>query len=65
MKKKVGKYTFITPVAPRIPRNERIRRRATSGILTERELESFIQSARDQGWPVKYSKPVGFKKRKK
>ena len=65
MKKKVGKFTFIKPVAPRIPRNERIRRKATSGILTELELENFIIDARNSGWPIKYSKPIGFRKRKK
>jgi hypothetical protein len=65
MKKKVGKFTFVRPTAPRIPRNERIRRKSTSGVLTEKELETFITNARNRGWPIKYSKPIGFRKRKK
>lgn len=65
MKKKVGKFTFIRPVAPRIPRDEKLRRRAVSGKLTQSELESFIIKKRKEGYPIKYSKPIGFRKRKK
>lgn len=65
MKRKVGKYTFVRPPAPRIPRREELRKKAVSGVLTEAQLESYIINARDNGWPIKYSKPIGFKKRKK
>jgi len=64
MKKKKGKFTFTRPSSPRIARDEKTRRRAVSGVLTEAQLESFISRARDKGWSVKYSKPIGFKRKK-
>jgi len=42
-----------------------LRKRAVSGRLTSRSLENFIISERKLGYPIKYSKPIGFKRRKR
>ena len=63
--KKVGKFQFKRPPNPKIRRNERLRKRAVGGRLTTKELENYIISERKLGYPIKYSKPIGFKRRKK
>ena len=63
--KKVGKFKFKKPPSPKIRRNERLRKLATSGKLTTRKLEKHIIKERKKGYPVKYSKPVGFRKPRK
>ena len=60
--KKVGKFKFKKPPSPKIRRNERLRKLATSGKLTTRKLEKHIIRERKKGYPVKYSKPIGFRK---
>ena len=40
--KKVGKFKFKKPPSPKIRRNERLRKLATSGKLTTRKLEKHI-----------------------
>jgi hypothetical protein len=42
-----------------------LRKRAVSGRLTTRSLENFIISERNLGYPIKYSKPIGFARRRK
>lgn len=59
--KKVGKFKFKKPPSPKIRRNERLRKLATSGKLTTRKLEKHIVKERKKGYPIKYSKPIGFK----
>ena len=63
--KKVGKFKFKRPPSPKIRRNEGLRKSAVSGRLTSRSLEKLIISERNLGYPIKYSKPIGFKRRKK
>ena len=60
--KKVGRFKFKKPPSPKIRKNERLRKLATSGKLTTNRLEKHIVSERKKGYPVKYSKPIGFKK---
>jgi hypothetical protein len=63
--KRVGKFQFKRPPSPKIRRNEGLRKRAVSGRLTTRSLENFIISERNLGYPIKYSKPIGFSRRRK
>ena len=63
--KKVGKFKFKKPPSPKIRRNERLRKLATSGKLTTRKLEKHIIKERKKGYPVKYSKRIGFRKPRK
>ena len=63
--KKIGKFQFKRPPRPKIRRNEGLRKSAVSGRLTSRSLEKLIISERNLGYPIKYSKPIGFKRRKK
>ena len=60
--KKVGRFKFKKPPSPKIRKNERLRKLATSGKLTTNRLEKHIVNERKKGYPVKYSKPKGFKK---
>ena len=60
--KKVGRFKFKKPPSPKIRKNERLRKLATSGKLTTVKLEKHIVNERKKGYPVKYSKPIGFKK---
>ena len=62
--RKVGKFKFLRFPNQGIRRNKKIRKLATDGKLTYSYLENFISSERDLGYPIKYSKPIGFKKRK-
>ena len=63
--KKIGKFQFKRPPSPKIRRNKGLRKSAVSGRLTSRSLEKLIISERNLGYPIKYSKPIGFKRRKK
>tara|TARA_R110001592_G_scaffold54396_8_gene166468 strand:+ start:5518 stop:5733 length:216 start_codon:yes stop_codon:yes gene_type:complete len=63
--KKVGKFKFKRPPSPKIRKNERLRKLATSGKLTTIKLEKHIVNERKKGYPVKYSKPIGFRKSRK
>ena len=62
---KVGKFKFLRFPNRGIRRNEKIRKLATSGKLNYSNLENFIIKERELGYPIKYSKPIGFKKRKR
>ena len=44
--------------------NEKIRKLATSGKLGYPTLERFIARERSLGYPIKYSKPIGFRKKR-
>jgi len=63
--RKVGKFKFLRPVNRGIRRNEKIRKLATSGKLGYPTLEKFINKERSLGYPVKYSKPIGFKRKRR
>jgi hypothetical protein len=62
---KKGKFKFVRPVSKGIRRNEKIRKLATSGKLGYPTLERFINRERALGYPIKYSKPIGFKRKRK
>jgi len=62
---KVGKFKFLRPVNKGIRRNEKIRKLATSRKLGYPTLERFIARERSLGYPIKYSKPIGFKRKRK
>jgi hypothetical protein len=62
---KVGKFKFLRAPNKGIRRNEKIRKLATSGKLSYPTLERFITRERSLGYPIKYSKPLGFKRNKK
>lgn len=62
---KKGKFKFVRPVNKGIRRNEKIRKLATSGKLGYPTLERFINRERSLGYPIKYSKPIGFKRKRK
>ena len=61
---KKGKFKFVRPINRGIRRNEKIRKLATSGKLGYPTLERFIARERSLGYPIKYSKPIGFRKRR-
>ena len=63
--KKIGKFKFLRAPNKGIRRNEKIRRLATSGKLRYPTLERFIIKERSLGYPIKYSKPIGFKRKRK
>ena len=63
--KKVGKFKFKRPPSPKIRKNERLRKLATSGKLTTRKLEKHIVKERKNRYPVKYSTPIGFRRSRK
>ena len=62
---KVGKFKFMRAPNKGIRRNEKIRKLASSGKLSYSTLERFINRERSLGYPVKYSKPIGFKRKRK
>ena len=62
---KKGKFKFVRPINRGIRRNEKIRKLATSGKLGYPTLERFIARERSLGYPIKYSKPIGFKRKRK
>ena len=61
---KKGKFKFVRPINRGIRRNEKIRKLATSGKLGYPTLERFIARERSLGYPIKYSKPIGFKRKR-
>ena len=63
--RKVGKFKFLRFPNQGIRRNERIRKLATSGKLGYSTLEKFINNERSLRYPIKYSKPIGFKRKRK
>ena len=62
--RRVGKFKFVRPINRGIRRNEKIRKLATSGKLGYPTLERFIARERSLGYPIKYSKPIGFRKKR-
>ena len=62
---KKGKFKFVIPINRGIRRNEKIRKLATSGKLGYPTLERFIARERSLGYPIKYSKPIGFKRKRR
>ncbi len=60
---KVGKFKFLRFPNRGIRRDERFRKLATSGKLGYSTLEKFINRERALGYPIKYSKPIGFRKK--
>ena len=62
---KKGKFKFVRPINRGIRRNEKIRKVATSGKLGYPTLERFIARERSLGYPIKYSKPIGFKRKRR
>ena len=44
-----------------VPGGRKIHKLAISGKLTTKQLEKHIAKTRKLGYPVKYSKPIGFK----
>lgn len=63
--RKVGKFKFLRFPNQGIRRNEKIRKLATGGKLSYSNLENFITKERNLGYPIKYSKPIGFKRKKR
>ena len=62
---KVGKFKFLR-FPNRGPRqNKKISKLATSGKLSYPTLEKFINKERSLGYPIRYSKPIGFKRKRK
>ena len=62
---KVGKFKFLRFPNKGIRRNKKISDLATSGKLSYPTLERFINRERSLGYPIKYSKPIGFKRKRK
>ena len=62
---KIGKFKFLRFPNKGIRRNEKIRKLATSGKLGYPTLEDYINKERSLGYPIKYSKPIGFKRKRK
>ena len=62
---KKGKFKFVRPINRGFRRNEKIRKLATSGKLGYPTLERFIARERSLGYPIKYSKPIGFKRKRR
>ena len=62
---KVGKFKFLRFPNRGIRRNEKIRTLATSRKLGYSDLENFINKERSLGYPIRYSKPIGFKRKHK
>jgi len=63
--RKVGKFKFLRFPNKGIRRNKKISDLATSGKLSYPTLERFINKERSLGYPIKYSKPIGFKRKRK
>ena len=62
---KVGKFKFLRFPNKGIRINKKISDLATSGKLSYPTLERFINKERSLGYPIKYSKPIGFKRKRK
>ena len=63
--RKVGKFKFLRFPNRGIRRNERITKLATRGKISYSTLEKFINTERGLGYPIKYSKPIGFKRKRR
>ena len=63
--RKIGKFKFLRYPNQGIRQNEKIRKLATSKKLSYPTLERFIEQERSLGYPIKYSKPIGFKRKRK
>lgn len=63
--RKIGKFKFLRFPNKGIRRNKKISDLATSGKLSYSTLEKFINKERSLGFPIKYSKPIGFKRKRK
>lgn len=63
--RKIGKFKFLRFPNQGIRRNEKIRKLATTGKLGYPTLEAYINKERSLGYPIKYSKPIGFKRKRK
>lgn len=62
---KHGKFKFLRQSNNGIRRNPKIRKLAIANKLSYDNLEKFIESERSLGYPIKYSKPIGFKRKQK
>ena len=62
---RTGKFKFLRYPNKGIRKNEKIRKLATRGKLSYPTLERFINRERSLGYPIKYSKPIGFKRKLK
>ena len=63
--RKIGKFKFLRFPNQGIRRNEKIRKLATTGKLSYPTLESHINKERSLGYPIRYSKPIGFKRKRR
>ena len=62
---RTGKFKFLRYPNKGIRKNEKIRKLATRGKLSYPTLERFIARERSLGYPIKYSKPIGFKRKRR
>ena len=62
---RTGKFKFLRYPNKGIRKNEKIRKLATRGKLSYPTLERFMNRERSLGYPIKYSKPIGFKRKRK
>ena len=62
---RTGKFKFLRYPNKGIRKNEKIRKLATRGKLSYPTLERFINRERSLGYPIKYSKPIGFKRKRR
>ena len=62
---KKGKFKFLRQPNQGVRRNPKIRKLATTNKLSYDDLEKFINNERSLGYTIKYSKPIGFKRKRK
>ena len=62
---KQGKFKFLRQPNQGIRKNTKITKLAISGKLSYDNLEKFIDKERSLGYPIKYSKPIGFKRKRR
>lgn len=62
---KVGKFKFLRFPNKGPRQNKKISTLATSGKLSYSTLEKFINKERSLGYPIRYSKPIGFKRKRR
>jgi len=63
--RKIGKFKFLRFPNKGIRQNKKISKLATSGKLSYPTLEKFINKERSLGYPIRYSKPIGFKRKRR
>jgi len=63
--RKIGKFKFLRFPNKGIRQNKKISKLATSGKLSYSTLERFINKERSLGYPIRYSNPIGFKRKRK